>query len=81
MSNVLTRTPLIDRDGDVTEPADLWTTQLPAHGVSLSSAPVSPADRSPREMTEEALHGQPDDIIEKVFWGNAARLYKIEKAA
>jgi hypothetical protein len=81
LSNVLTTTTLIDSDSHATEPADLWTTHLPAHGVSLSPGPVSSADGSPRAMTEEALRGQPDAIIERVFWGNAARLYKIEKAA
>jgi predicted TIM-barrel fold metal-dependent hydrolase len=58
----------------------MFETDFP-HGVSLSPGPVSPADRSPREMAEEALRGQPDDVIEKVFWANAARLYNIEKPA
>jgi predicted TIM-barrel fold metal-dependent hydrolase len=58
----------------------MFETDFP-HGVSLSPGPVSPADRNPRAMAEEALRGQPDDIIEKVFWNNAARLYNIEKPA
>jgi hypothetical protein len=81
LPSVLTTTPLIDSDSHVTEPADLWTTHLPAHAVSLSHGPVSSADRSSRKMMEAALRGQPDEIIEMVFWRNAGRLDEIEKAA
>ena len=40
--------------------------------------PVSAADGNPRNMAELAMAGVPDDIVRKVFWDNAARLYNVK---
>lgn len=55
----------------------MFETDFP-HPVSLSPGPVSPAT-NPREMAEAALAGVDQDIVEKVLWGNAARLYGVDR--
>jgi uncharacterized protein len=54
----------------------MFETDFP-HPVSLAPGPVSAADGNPRNMAELAMAGIPDDIVRKVFWENAARLYGV----
>uniref|UniRef100_UPI001302AAAB amidohydrolase family protein n=1 Tax=Cellulosimicrobium sp. KWT-B TaxID=1981152 RepID=UPI001302AAAB len=47
------------------------------HPTSLSPGPASPA-RRPREMAESALTGLPDEVIAKLMYQNAAKLYDLD---
>ena len=50
------------------------------HPTSLSPGPASPAAR-PRDMAEAAVKGLPDDVIAKIFYKNAAKLYHLDLSA
>jgi predicted TIM-barrel fold metal-dependent hydrolase len=54
----------------------MFETDFP-HPTSLSPGPASSAE-NPRKMAEEALSGLPDDVIRKIFYDNAARLYHLD---
>ena len=53
----------------------MFETDFP-HPTSLSPGPASPAGR-PRDMVESALTGLPDEVIGKILWKNAAKLYGV----
>jgi predicted TIM-barrel fold metal-dependent hydrolase len=54
----------------------MFETDFP-HPTSLSPGPASPAGR-PRDMVEAALTGLPDEVIGKILWKNAAKLYGVD---
>jgi predicted TIM-barrel fold metal-dependent hydrolase len=70
----------ISRMIDLIQDNVMFETDFP-HPVSIAPGPVSAADLPPRQMAEKALAGQPEDIVRKVFWENAARLYHVDKPA
>ena len=57
----------------------MFETDFP-HGTSLSPGPASPAE-NPRAMAEASLRGQSDEVIRKVLWENAAKLYHVTPPA
>jgi predicted TIM-barrel fold metal-dependent hydrolase len=69
----------IQRTIDLIPDNVMFETDFP-HPVSISPGPASPAE-NPRKMAHAALAGVPDDIVEKVLWGTAARLYNVQPPA
>lgn len=57
----------------------MFETDFP-HPISLSPGPASYA-KTPLEHAEAAMKGLPEDVIRKVMYGNAARLYKLDQTA
>ena len=54
----------------------MFETDFP-HPTSLSPGPASSSD-VPRAMAAAAFAGVPDDVVRKVLYDNAARLYHIQ---
>ena len=54
----------------------MFETDFP-HPISLSPGPASFAE-NPRKMAEESMRDVPEEIVRKVFFETAARLYKVD---
>jgi predicted TIM-barrel fold metal-dependent hydrolase len=54
----------------------LYETDFP-HPTSMSPGPATIAVR-PADYVAEALAGQPADVVEKILYGNAARIYHLD---
>lgn len=54
----------------------MWETDFP-HSTSLSPGPKSTSDQ-PRKMATSSLSGLPEDLIRKVFYETAAKLYHLD---
>lgn len=57
----------------------MFETDFP-HPTSLSPGPASYAEE-PRKVLDDNLSGLPDEIVQKVLHGNAARVYKLSSPA
>jgi predicted TIM-barrel fold metal-dependent hydrolase len=56
----------------------MFETDFP-HPTSLSPGPASSA-KNPRDVVRETFAGVPEDIARKILWGNAARVYHLDRS-